>query len=54
MSVRFIGSLDSYDGSGKSAKLSLDGSSDRFSFDDSGLTLENVVKRAECGIEVVE
>lgn len=53
-SVLLKGGLFPYEGSGKSAKLSLGRSlAIRFSLgeDPSGLTLENVVNRADCGID---
>jgi len=53
-SVLLKGALLPYEGSGKSAKLSLGRSwAIRFSLgeDPSGLMLENVVNRADCGID---
>ena len=55
-SVLLKGTLFPYEGSGKSAKLSLGRSlAIRFSFgeDSPGLMLENVVNRADCGIDDV-
>lgn len=55
-SVLLKGTLFPYEGSGKSAKLSFGRSlAIRFSLgeDPSGLTLENVVNRADCGIDDV-